>query len=102
MMSMEDTWRTAYNQAGLCARLWNTGMPYAIQLASSGLLLSWLMLLPVQYIGADGMRWGSLLIVFMLSLLLLALDEVANQLEFPWHSLPVRFLLGRGFDDIKQ
>ena len=56
-----------------------TGLPYSVQLVSSGLLFCWLLLLPVQYVGVDGLQWGSLLVVAVLSLLLLALDEVRQR-----------------------
>lgn len=85
-------------------------MPISIRLTSSGLLLIWLIILPFGelsftldnnvnrteiYIG------GSLLIicVFLLSLLLLCIDQIATDLEFPFKYIPV-FEMAR--DDIEQ
>ena len=73
---MEYTWREAYLQGGNLARMRLTGLPCSVQLVSSGLLFCWLLLLGVQYVGAAGRPWGALLVVAVLSLLLLALDEV--------------------------
>lgn len=102
LLAMEETWRQAYLEGSNLARMRLTGLPYAVALVSSGLLFIWLLLLPCQYIGTDGLNWASLMVVFVLSLLLLALDEVANQLEDCWYSLPMGRMLDRGFEDIKR
>ena len=73
-----DTWLQRCDaEADAVARFRSTALPYNLTLLSTGFIQIWVMLLPVGYIS----DWWALFFYFWLSLVLLACDELATQLE---------------------
>lgn len=89
---------------GVCRRIKFTALPYGLSQVYSGFIMIWLCILPlgIQYSGSgqEGTMsdiltvWLSGLLVYLFSLMMICVDEVANQLEDPFPSIPL-------FDTIK-
>eukprot|EP00890_Picochlorum_soloecismus_P002968 jgi/Picsp_1/3672/NSC_06509-R1_upf0187-domain-containing protein len=94
--------------AATCRRIKFTALPYNISQVCTGFVLIWLCVVPFgmqetvdavkrsnvtkadQIVGT----WIEAVLIFFFSLMMLCTDEVANQLEDPFHSLPL-------FDSLK-
>ncbi len=83
--------------AGTCRRIKFTPLPFGISLVTTGFIMLWLVLLPFGMTTPQEesnatmiiSTWVAALCLFVLSAMLLAIDEAANQLEDPFHSLPL-------------
>jgi putative membrane protein len=87
--------------AGTCRRIKFTPLPFGLSLVTTGFIMLWLVLLPFGLTNATAANsgfslgtailstWTSGLGLFILSAMLLCVDEAANQLEDPFHSLPL-------------
>ena len=83
--------------AGTCRRIKFTPLPFGLSLVTTGFVMLWLVLLPFGLTTSEKdstatmivSTWIAGLALFILSAMLLAIDEAANQLEDPFHSLPL-------------
>ena len=83
--------------AATCRRIKFTPLPFGVSLVTTGFVMLWLVLLPFGLTATAqnslGTRiistWVEAICLFVLSTMLLAIDEAANQLEDPFHSLPL-------------
>lgn len=84
---------------GVCRRIRFTALPYGLSQLYTGFIMIWLCILPlgIQYSGSgqegtlsDIMTvWLSGIVVNLFSLMMISVDEVANQLEDPFPSIPL-------------
>ncbi|KAF8068206.1 L-ascorbate oxidase [Scenedesmus sp. PABB004] len=89
--ALEGTVATGIAAAGGCMRIRMQAMPLAASLMCSGFLQIFLMVLPCGLMEpptAETPAWG-LVIYFFTCVLLLGVDEVANQLEMPFTAIPM-------------
>lgn len=91
--------------AATCRRIKFTALPYNISQVCTGFVMIWLCIIPfgMQETNSNTTEshsekiisiWIEAMIIFLFSLMMLCVDEVANQLEDPFHSLPL-------FDSLK-
>jgi putative membrane protein len=98
---IEGLLNTAAREGGGCARIKFQAMPYNVGIISTGFVFIWLLFLPLGLFGGVELRaeqktletvleFVVLVIAFLFfALLLLACDEIANQLEDPFYQLPL-------------
>eukprot|EP00775_Hariotina_reticulata_P013776 gene13776-13897_t len=105
---MEKALRTGINASGTCIRLKFQCMPYSITLITTGFLQIFLMFLPLAIITVtepvhtgDHPAFG-LIIHFCICVLMLGVDEVANQLEQPFPHIPMVDIVDTTVRDIDR
>lgn len=105
---MEDSLQAGVSAAGTCARLKFQSMPYSMTLMCTGFLQIWLLFLPCAIISVptkapagDNPVFG-LVIYFFTAILMLGVDEVANQLEQPFPHLPLQEISETTLRDIDR
>lgn len=85
---MDRSLHSADSAVGGCFQiLENLSTPYSLTAHTSGLLFLWCLLLPLTTFPADD--WTGIPGSIVISLLLLGIDEIANQLENPFPHLPL-------------
>ena len=110
---MNDTITKGSADMGVCTRLLFYAMPYAITLLCSGFLEIWLLLMPLGTIlgtssHAPIMRHHGptividLLLYLLVCVLMLGVDEVANQLELPFPHLPLEDMADSALRNIRR
>lgn len=95
--AFEGLMETVEAAAIVCLRIKKTNIPIGISFLTTGFVMFWLVLLPFAVFPAVQSSteprvvtiWFSALVLFFLALLLLSIDEISNQLEDPWYSLPL-------------
>eukprot|EP00890_Picochlorum_soloecismus_P004911 jgi/Picsp_1/5420/NSC_02779-R1_protein len=95
--AFEGLMQTVEAAAMVCLRIKRTNIPVGISFLTTGFVMFWLVLLPFAVFPAVQSSteprvvtiWFSALVLFFFSLLLLSIDEISNQLEDPWYSLPL-------------
>ena len=103
-LSVQHLLQSAEKNAGTCRRIKFTPLPYTLSNVCTGFIVIWLLILPFGITRIDwvdlaqtGHGVGSFIVstwltgfcLFLLSLMMLSVDEVANQLEDPFLSLPL-------------
>lgn len=103
-LSMQSLLQSTETAAAACRRIKFSAMPYGLSQLYTGFIMIWLCIIPLG-IGYSGPLeygtvsdvltvWLTSIILFFFALMMLSVDEVANQLEDPFHSMPL-------FDSLK-
>lgn len=89
--AMESAVQKTMENLGVCTRIKFQALPIGVGLCCTGFLQIWLLFLPLGlWNDAD---WFGIIAVFWLALLLLGVDEVANQMEDPFGWLPLEAIV---------
>ena len=103
-LSIEKLLQDTENAAAECRRIKFTALPFSLSQYCTGFVMIWSCVIPFGMDGAivsGGGRstgivsiWATSVIILLFCFMMLAVDEIANQLEDPFHSLPL-------FDSLK-
>lgn len=109
---MNDTISKGSADMGVCTRILFYATPYAITLLCSGFLEIWLLLMPLGTILGSSlpatlrhtraMVVVDLLLYLLACVLMLGVDEVANQLELPFPHLPLEDMADSALRNIRR
>jgi predicted membrane chloride channel (bestrophin family) len=106
--TMETAVQAGTRAMGICSRLKFQCMPYSVTLIATGFLQIFLMFLPMAIItvqepvhNGDHPAFG-LVIHFCICVLMLGVDEVANQLEQPFPHIPLVDIVDTTIRDIDR
>eukprot|EP00798_Chlamydomonas_sp_ICE-L_P016396 gene16396-22598_t len=101
MLAMEATVAELWGSACSCTNIRAQALPYGLSIISLGFVQIWCTLLPFG-LDADSLphEYVRLIATALITLLLLAVDEVATQLEQPFPMLPLPFLANGCMADI--
>lgn len=97
-LSIEKLLQDTESAAAECRRIKFTALPYSISQYCTGFLMIWSCVIPFGVDGAiEGSGkttgvlsiWVAAAVMLLFCFMMLAVDEIANQLEDPFHSLPL-------------
>lgn len=103
--AMSDMIEKGTSAQGVAIRIREQAMPYSIDKASSGFILIWCFLSPLCISSAGitlDLQWCGASVILIMALLLLCVDEVANQFNDPFDLLPGLNIASSNEKDIRR
>jgi len=101
--AMETVIQATWKSAGDALRIKFQAMPEGVTLMCTGFVEIWCTLLPFGLIVDTGHNdWITIIAVGAASLMLLGVDEVANQMEEPFNLMPVDDIINTYYRDINR
>ena len=103
-ISVESIVQSTIKSSGDAVRMKFQAMPQGLSLCCTGFVMIWCLLLPFAMCNYQQkyVEWYAILSVAVISLLLLATDEVASQLEDPFPLLPMQDIVNTFERDINR
>ena len=103
-ISVETIIQSTIKSSGDAVRMKFQAMPQGVSLCCSGFVMIWCLLLPFAMCNYQQkyVEWPCIIAVAVISLLLLATDEVASQLEDPFPLLPMQDIVNTFERDINR